>query len=79
MAIGFTTIYPVDTLLLRILKAITGTALALVAQLAILVWVWCLCKAPWTKWWFDKLKNEMILTVVALSIFVGLWFVTGMK
>ena len=79
MAVGFTTIYPTNTLLLRLLKSITGTALILVVQFAALVWIWSLFKAAWAKAWFEKMKSKLVLTMVALPILVGMWFLTGLK
>jgi hypothetical protein len=78
-AIGFTSIYPVDTFLLRVLKAITGTALVLFVQFAALVWIWCLCKPEWAKRWFNGMKKRLVFTMVALPILVAMWFLTGMK
>jgi len=79
LAIGFTSIYPVDTLLLRVLKAVTGAALILVVQFAGLAWIWSISKAEWTRRWFNGLKKRLVLIMVGLPILVAMWFLTGMK
>jgi hypothetical protein len=78
-AIGFTTIYPVHTPMLRLLKSLTGTALVLLVQVAALVWVWCVFRARWAQRWFNALKNELVLAMVALPILVAMWFISGMN
>ena len=79
LAIGFSSIYPHDTWLHRALAYISQSAFIVLDIFALLVWIWALTKAPWTKVAFNFFKSKAIQTYVVLTVLVAIWFVTELK
>lgn len=75
-AIGFRSIYPTDTWLLRALGAITESACLVVALFAGLLCIWTVTKAKWARNSFQMLSSKAWATMAVLVILVAVWFLT---
>ena len=79
MAIGFSAIYPRDTWLHRALASSVQSAFIVLDIFALLIWIWAVTKARWTKIAFNFFKAKAVYTFIALTLLVTIWFVTEMK
>lgn len=75
-AVGFRSIYPTDTWLLRALGAVTESACLVVALFSGLLFIWTLTKAKWARDAFQMLTSKAWATMTVLAILVAVWFLT---